>query len=127
MAISSAAPIGTLMVKIHRQLASVVSTPPRMTPSADPRPASPDQTPSALARSLPVNIVMTVARAAGESSAAPAPCSARPASSAAGPAARPESSDAPMNTTRPIMVSRLAPKRSAVRPPISMSPPKSTV
>ena len=88
-ATSRAAPIGTLTVKIHRQLASVVSTPPRMTPSAEPRPARPDQTPRARARSRPVNIVMTAARAAGDSSAAPHPCRARPASSAAGLGARP--------------------------------------
>src|SRR5215469_8752981 len=67
----------------QRQPASEVSTPPRMTPRAEPTPASPDHTPSAFPRPGPVNSVMTVASAAGDISAAPRPCSDRPASSIA--------------------------------------------
>ncbi len=124
---SRAAPIGRLIVNTHRQPASEVSTPPRMTPSADPAPASADHTPSARPRLAPVNSVITMASAAGDMSAAPTPCSDRPASSIAASRDRPHSSDAAVNTAKPARVIRRAPNRSAIRPPSSISPPKNTV
>ena len=127
IAISRAAPIGTLMVNTHRQPASDVSTPPRTTPSADPAPASADHAPSALPRLAPVNSVITAASAAGDMSAAPSPCSDRPASSVAASPDSPHSSDAAVNRARPARVIRRAPNRSAIRPPSSIRPPKNTV
>src|SRR5258707_14930201 len=66
-------PTGTLMKKIHRQPGPEVSTPPRITPTAEPAPASAAQTPRALFRSAPVKVVVTSDSADGDSSAAPAP------------------------------------------------------
>ena len=73
-------PIGTLTNRTHSQPAHSVSTPPSSTPTAPPEPATAPQTPSALLRSAPsAKIVVTIDSAAGESSAAPRPCTARAA------------------------------------------------
>ena len=58
--------------------------PPSSTPAAPPEPATAPQTPSALLRSAPsAKVVVTIESAAGESSAAPKPCTARAAISQA--------------------------------------------
>ena len=127
IAMSRATPIGTLMANTHRQPASDVSTPPSTTPRAEPALASADHTPSALPRLGPVYSVMTVASAAGDISAAPTPCSARPTSRTAAPPESAHTIDDAMNSDKPSRVTRRAPTRSAIRPPRSISPPKNTV
>ena len=75
---AAATPIGTLTNSTHSQLSASVSTPPSRTPAAPPEPATAPQTPSALLRSAPsANVVVTSDSAAGDSSAAPRPCTAR--------------------------------------------------
>src|SRR4029079_2606923 len=70
----AATPTGTLTKKIHDQLSVSVSTPPRRTPAAAPKPPSAPQTPSAMLRSPPsVNVVERIESAAGEIPAAPSP------------------------------------------------------
>jgi hypothetical protein len=120
-------PIGTLMKKIHRQPAAEVSTPPTSTPMAEPAPPIAAQIPSALLRSLPVKAVVTSASADGDSSAAPIPWAARPASSIVLLAASPLSKEAPVKTARPASMTWRAPSRSARRPPSSIRPPKARV
>ena len=72
-------PIGRLMKNTQRHESVSVSRPPRSRPTAPPPAAIALQMPSAFVRSLPsANVVVTIDRAAGETSAAPRPCSARP-------------------------------------------------
>ena len=73
---STSTPTGTLMKKIHDQLNALVSAPPSSTPAAPPLPEAAPQMPSARLRSRPsANVVVRIESAAGESSAAPSPCS----------------------------------------------------
>jgi hypothetical protein len=65
--------------------------------------------------------------AAGETSAAPRPCSARAPTSQPGDVASASSSDANVNRPMPIMNSRRRPRRSPARPPSSRKPPKTSV
>ena len=82
---AAARPIGTLTNSTHSQPAYSVSMPPSSTPAAPPEPATAPQTPSALLRSAPsANITVTSDSAAGESSAAPRPWTARAAISRPG-------------------------------------------
>src|SRR5919198_440996 len=75
---STSAPTGTLMKKIHDQLSALVSAPPSKTPAAPPLPDAAPQIPSARLRSRPSRkVVVRIESAAGESIAAPSPCSAR--------------------------------------------------
>src|SRR4051812_25447252 len=124
----AARPTGTLTKKIHSHDRRSVSTPPRSRPNAAPPAAIALQTPSAFVRSrVPGNVVMMIESAAGETSAPPRPCSARPAISIPDDWARPLSSDAAENTMTPATNSRLRPSRSAARPPSSRKPPKTSV
>ena len=92
-------PIGTLTNSTHSQPAHSVSMPPSSTPAAPPEPATAPQTPSALLRSAPsAKITVTSESAAGESSAAPRPWTARAAISLPGEVARPPASEASANT-----------------------------
>src|SRR3954453_4763912 len=73
-----ATPTGTLIRKIHGQLAYEVRTPPSRTPAAPPLPEAAPQ--SAIARLRPFpsgNVVMRSERPAGAKSAPPKPSSAR--------------------------------------------------
>ena len=73
-------PTGTLTKNTHRHEAMSVRTPPISRPTAAPLAAIALHTPSARVRSwLSVNVVVMIASAAGETSAPPRPCSARPA------------------------------------------------
>jgi hypothetical protein len=74
-----------------------------------------------------VNITVTSERAAGESSAAPRPWTARAAISMPGEVARPPTSEATANSTSPYVNIRRRPSRSAIRPPRSRKPPKNSV
>src|SRR5215207_11579418 len=71
-------PIGTFTYSTHSQPAHSVSMPPSRTPTAPPEPTAAPQTPIALLRSEPsANSTVTSDSAAGESSAAPRPWTAR--------------------------------------------------
>ena len=64
------------MKKIHDQPSALVNAPPSRTPAAPPLPEAAPQTPSARLRSRPSrNVVVRIESAAGDSSAAPIPCS----------------------------------------------------
>ena len=115
---------GTLTNSTQRQFRPLVSTPPSSTPAAAPEPATAPQIPSALLRSAPsLKIAVTSASAAGASIAAPTPWSAREAISCPWLCESPPASDAPPNTSSPIMNMCRRPRRSAIRPPSSSSPP----
>jgi hypothetical protein len=115
------------MKNTHCQPAALVSSPPRITPSATPEPPTAAQTPSALFRAAPVNMVETSDSAAGDSSAAPAPCATRPPISIAPLTASPLIADAAVKITRPVTSTRRAPNWSASRPPSSIIPPNTIV
>ena len=71
---AAAIPIGRLMKKTQRQESVSVRIPPSTNPAAPPPAAIALQTPSAFVRSLPsANVVVMMASAAGETSAAPSP------------------------------------------------------
>ncbi len=75
---AAAMPIGTFTNSTHSQPRPSVRMPPSSTPAAPPEPATAPQTPSALLRSAPSRkVVVTIASAAGEISAAPRPWTAR--------------------------------------------------
>ena len=121
-------PTGTLTKKIHGHENDCVSTPPRISPTAEPPIAIAAHTPSAFARSAPsANVVEMIESAAGEISAAPRPWSARSRSASPRSTASPSSSDAAVKMTSPIRNSRLRPSRSPARPPSSRKPPKTSV
>ena len=87
----------------QRQSRYSVSAPPRMRPTAAPEPAITPNTPKALLRSDGiVNVVVSRLRAAGASSAAKPPCSARATTSTPKPWARPPSADAAALTLRQL-------------------------
>ena len=97
---AAAMPIGRLMKKIQRHESDSVRMPPSTRPTAPPPAAIALQTPSAFVRSGPsANVVVTIESAAGETSAAPSPCRARPAISTPDDVARPLSSEAAVKTT----------------------------
>jgi hypothetical protein len=56
--------------------------------------------------------------------AAPRPWTARAPNSTPALLARPQTSEASVNSTRPTMKTRRRPSRSAIRPPSSRKPPK---
>ena len=71
---AAAIPIGRLMKKTQRHESVSVRIPPSTNPAAPPPAAIALQTPSAFVRSLPsANVVVMMASAAGETSAAPSP------------------------------------------------------
>lgn len=82
------------------------------------------KTPNALPRSFgSVNVVVSSDIAAGVSSAAHAPCRARPANSMPGAVAAPPTKEARPKPATPATNTRLRPRRSAIRPPRRSSPP----
>ena len=79
---------GTLTKKIHGHDSTSTRMPPSTRPTAPPPTAIAAQTPSAFVRSAPsVNVVVTIESAAGETSAAPRPCSPRATISIVSPVA----------------------------------------
>ena len=99
--------------------------PPRSTPAAAPLPPIAPQIPSALFRSAPSsNVVVMIESVAGDTSAAPRPCTARAATSTPIEPASPHASDAREKSATPAMNTRRRPSRSARRPPSSRNPPK---
>ena len=79
-AANAAMPTGTLTKKIHSHDSTSTRMPPSSRPTAAPPAAIALHTPSAFVRSGPsANVVVMIDSAAGETSAAPRPCSARAA------------------------------------------------
>ena len=111
------------MKKIHSQPNAVVMTPPSSTPIATPALPMAPHTASAAVRCAPEYVVVMIARAAGNSSAAPKPCVARETISACGDQARPLDSEAAVKMSIPIRNTRRRPNRSVDRPPSNMRPP----
>ncbi len=100
-------------------------TPPTNTPNAAAALAIIAHTDRARLRSGPSgNVLVITDSAAGETIAAPSPCTARAAISHPGDCARPQASDAMVNRTTPVISTRRRPSRSAARPPSSRQPPK---
>src|SRR5215831_9946971 len=95
-------PTGMLTKKIHDHPNELVRIPPSSTPAAPPLPEAAPQTPSARFRSRPsVNVVVRIDSAAGESKAAPRPCSDRNVIREPEDQARPSSSELTVNSARP--------------------------
>jgi hypothetical protein len=69
------------------------------------------------------NVTASSERAAGGTSAAPKPCTARAPISRPADPDRPASSDADVNNARPVSSVRRRPSRSAALPPNSRNPP----
>ncbi len=116
-------PIGTLIRKIQRQDTSV-RAPPMISPAIEPTPVMAAKMAIAWLRAGPgAKVVATSARAVGEATAAPTPCSARAATRVPSLTASPHSSEASVNNPTPAMNMRLRPKASPRRPPSSMRPP----
>ena len=94
--------------------------PPASGPRATASAVTPLQAPTARVRCRASgNIAEMIASVVGVASAAPAPCSTRPASSTLSPVASPEISEAAVNSAVPARNSRRRPYRSASRPPAS--------
>jgi hypothetical protein len=109
----------------HRQPSAPASTPPRKNPLMPPAAAAAVQTPRARARSGPLGkVVVSSDSAAGTAIAAPSPWRARAPSSIAGALARPQASEATVNSASPMANSRRRPYRSAARPASNNKPPK---
>ena len=111
---------GMLTQKIARQV-HCVRTPPRIGPTAVSPPAMPKKIASALPRSRSSNVCTTIARAAGNMIAPPAPWITRNATihpSARLPfGVRPHSAEEPAKTTTPSVTIVRWPTVSARRPP----------
>ena len=100
-------PIGTLMKKIQCQLIASVSTPPASSPIEPPAEATNPYTPIAFACSRGSgNIVTIIPRMTAEASAPPAPWMKRAAISIPWLCATAHSSEATVNTARPIRKTR---------------------
>jgi hypothetical protein len=91
---------------------------------AAPAPPTAPHAASAFARSLPWKAVMMIARAAGESIAAPRPWPARAANRAPAVPAIAEASEEAVKMPSPVRNIRRRPSRSAARPPKSSRLPK---
>ncbi len=116
---AAAIPIGTLTKKIHRHDRPEVSTPPSSGPMATARPVTAPQAPNAAPRSLPRKASASSASDTANMIAPPTPCKARESWSISVLTAKPHSTDAPVNTTRPISHSRRRPYMSARLPAVS--------
>ena len=103
----------------------MVSTPPTIRPTAAPPMLIAAYTPIARLRGGPSgNVVVIRDSAAGATTAAPTPCSARAPSSHAWVVAKPPSREAAENRMMPAMNTRRLPRTSPARPPSSSRPPK---
>ncbi len=93
---------GRLIRKTQRQPGPSTSQPPTNGPTAAATPPSPDQAPTAAARSSGWKTDWISASEPGVRSAPPTPCRARAAMSTPAPGAIPHSSDARANHTTPM-------------------------
>jgi hypothetical protein len=121
------APSGTLIKKIQPQWKCWLMTPPSAGPSARPSAPIAPEMPIAMVRSrASVNVATRIASAAGMTSAAPSPCTARAAISPPPLPASPEASEESVKIARPVRNTRRLPYTSATRPPTSSSPPSTS-
>ena len=116
MAVS--APMGTFTKKIHSHPRLSVSAPPTSGPTATAAPMVAPQIPKAVPRSRPSNSWASRAGAQANITAPPTPWKPRARLSGVGEPARPQSSEATVKRTRPMMKTRLRPKRSASDPAV---------
>jgi hypothetical protein len=111
---------GMLIQKIARQVHSI-RYPPAIGPIAVSPPATPKNNASARPRDRRSNVTTTIAIAAGNMMAPPAPCTARNVTSHASAApprgVAPHSADAPAKIITPSTTIRRCPAMSASRPP----------
>src|SRR5215472_13148871 len=122
---SMAAISGGLTRNTARQPRYWVSRPPAMIPVVAPPAVAACQSASARLRAGPSGLaVVSSDSAAGEASAADAPCAIRATISTTGQRARPQPSEASAKPARPTASIRRRPSRSASRPPTSSSEPK---
>jgi len=112
-------PTGTLMKKIHRQDSALVSAPPISGPVAMARPAVAPNALKAVARSLPWNSWPSSAGPTANMIAAPMPWTPRSMLSVVVPPARPQASEAAVNSANPAWKTRLRPIRSANEPAVT--------
>ena len=121
------AAIGTFTKKHQRQLTCSVKNPPSRTPAAAPTPVMEPKIANAVPRSFPPGkATVSSAKAAGASSAANTPCSARAPISSQGCCAMPPTRDATAKPTAATRNVRLRPQKSAIRPPSSRKAPKAS-
>ncbi len=121
-------PIGTLMMRIQRQLSASVRIPPSSAPDAPPIAPIAPHSPSARLRSEPSgNVVVRIESVAGATTAPPSPCAALAATSVSSLCASPPASDASANSASPPAKTSRRPSRSAARPPSSRKPAKVSV
>ena len=112
---------GRLIRKITRQPTVSISQPPSTGPSAPIAAPVAAQMPIARPLPAPLNVAPRMARLFGRSMAAPAPCTALPASSTARLVAQEQASEAAANSTVPAISIRRRPWRSPAAPPSSSS------
>ena len=112
---------GTFNRKAHRHPGPPTSQPPTNGPTAPASPPSPDQAPTAGARSSGRKLAWIRASDAGVRSAAPTPCSTRAATSTSIVGAAAQPTDATPNQTEPMRNNRRRPKRSPSAPPSRMN------
>jgi len=123
-----ASPTGTLTANTHSHPRTLEITPPNTHPDAPPPAAAAVQIASARDRAGPAGVVaISSASADGATSAAPAPWTARAATSAPADGARAHASDAAANSSSPIRNTRRRPHTSATRPASSRPPPNASV
>ena len=121
---TASSPTGTFTRNTARQLVNCTSTPPSTCPATKPSDAVAPYIPSARVRRGPSGKPVVIRdSAAGATSAAPAPCTKREATSSTGSWARPPARDAAEKATSPAMNMRRRPNRSAARPPRISRPP----
>ena len=119
------APTGMLTRKIQFQLSRSVRTPPSSTPAVPPPERTKPKMPIAFARSAgSVNMIIVSESATTDTTAPPRPCTARAPTRNSCEPARPQASEASVNTDSPMRKSRRWPKRSPSRPPRRRKPPK---
>ena len=119
--------IGTFTKKHQRQVTCSVRNPPSRTPTAAPTPVMEPKMANAVPRSFPPGkATVSKASAAGASSAANTPCSARAPISSQGCSAMPPIRDAPAKPAAATMKVRLRPQKSAMRPPSNRKAPKTS-
>ncbi len=118
-------PMGTLTKRIQRHERYWVRMPPNSAPAAPPPAATALHTPRALARArCSVKVTVRMVRVAGDSTAAPTPCSDRAAIRVPWFWEKPPTRLAPVKRTSPTSRMRRRPNRSASLPPSNRRPPK---
>ncbi len=126
-AASAATPTGTLTRKTARQpsprTSAASSQPPSSWPQTAPLPITAPVSANAWRRASPAKRVCAVRYACGTTSAVPSPCTRRAATRAPAVGARPQPSEAAVNSAVPMPKIRNAPTWSPRRPPATRPRP----